>query len=114
MVHYGILDTEPLVSHSPFFISPSLLFPLSLPAPLTSCSLCFFMPVWLASLIPLCRISGGELFDFIAEKENLSENEAIEFMKQILKGVGFMHSKHIAHFDLKVRGCASLLCLCLF
>ncbi|XP_030638336.1 death-associated protein kinase 2-like [Chanos chanos] len=46
-------------------------------------------------------ISGGELFDFIAEKENLSENEAIEFMKQILKGVGFMHSKHIAHFDLK-------------
>ncbi|XP_036394775.1 death-associated protein kinase 2-like [Megalops cyprinoides] len=46
-------------------------------------------------------ISGGELFDFIAEKENLSENEAIEFIKQILQGVGFMHSKHIAHFDLK-------------
>lgn len=46
-------------------------------------------------------INGGELFDFIAEKENLLENEAIEFMKQILKGVGFMHSKHIAHFDLK-------------
>ncbi|KAI1885970.1 hypothetical protein AGOR_G00209230 [Albula goreensis] len=46
-------------------------------------------------------ISGGELFDFIAEKENLSENEAIEFLKQILQGVGFMHSKRIAHFDLK-------------
>ncbi|XP_067094756.1 death-associated protein kinase 2-like [Osmerus mordax] len=46
-------------------------------------------------------ICGGELFDFIAEKENLSEEEAIEFLKQILKGVGFMHSKHIAHFDLK-------------
>ncbi|KAJ8398506.1 hypothetical protein AAFF_G00427610 [Aldrovandia affinis] len=46
-------------------------------------------------------IGGGELFDFIAEKENLSENEAIEFLKQILEGVGFMHSKHIAHFDLK-------------
>ncbi|KAM4602513.1 death-associated protein kinase 2 isoform 2-T4 [Polymixia lowei] len=46
-------------------------------------------------------ISGGELFDFIAEKENLSENEAIEFMKQVLQSVGFMHSKHIAHFDLK-------------
>ncbi|XP_066508902.1 death-associated protein kinase 2-like [Hoplias malabaricus] len=46
-------------------------------------------------------IRGGELFDFIAEKENLMENEAIEFLKQILKGVAFMHSKQIAHFDLK-------------
>uniref|UniRef100_A0A3P8XUY5 Protein kinase domain-containing protein n=1 Tax=Esox lucius TaxID=8010 RepID=A0A3P8XUY5_ESOLU len=46
-------------------------------------------------------ICGGELFDFIAEKESLSEDEAIEFLKQILKGVAFMHSKHIAHFDLK-------------
>ncbi|KAG7225353.1 hypothetical protein INR49_027336 [Caranx melampygus] len=44
---------------------------------------------------------GGELFDFIAEKENLLEIEAIEFMKQILEGLGFMHSKNIAHFDLK-------------
>ncbi|XP_026874907.2 death-associated protein kinase 2-like [Electrophorus electricus] len=46
-------------------------------------------------------ISGGELFDFIAEKENLMENEAIGFLKQILSGVAFMHSKQIAHFDLK-------------
>ncbi|XP_041810866.1 death-associated protein kinase 2 isoform X2 [Chelmon rostratus] len=46
-------------------------------------------------------VSGGELFDFVAEKENLLESEAIEFMKQILEGLGFMHSKNIAHFDLK-------------
>lgn len=46
-------------------------------------------------------VSGGELFDFIAEKENLLESGAIEFMKQILEGLGFMHSKSIAHFDLK-------------
>uniref|UniRef100_A0AAY4C3N3 Protein kinase domain-containing protein n=1 Tax=Denticeps clupeoides TaxID=299321 RepID=A0AAY4C3N3_9TELE len=46
-------------------------------------------------------IGGGELFDFVAEKENLSEGEAIEFMKQILEAVSFMHSKKIAHFDLK-------------
>uniref|UniRef100_A0A3Q3N4J3 Death-associated protein kinase 2-like n=1 Tax=Mastacembelus armatus TaxID=205130 RepID=A0A3Q3N4J3_9TELE len=46
-------------------------------------------------------VSGGELFDFIAEKENLLENEAIDFMKQILKALTFMHSKNIAHFDLK-------------
>ncbi|KAF4076791.1 hypothetical protein AMELA_G00219200 [Ameiurus melas] len=46
-------------------------------------------------------IRGGELFDFIAAKENVTENEAIDFLKQILKGADFMHSKQIAHFDLK-------------
>ncbi|KAI4876224.1 hypothetical protein NFI96_017959 [Prochilodus magdalenae] len=46
-------------------------------------------------------IRGGELFDFIAEKESLTETEAIEFLMQILEGVSYMHSKHIGHFDLK-------------
>ncbi|KAI5103703.1 death-associated protein kinase 3 [Silurus meridionalis] len=47
-------------------------------------------------------VSGGELFDFLAEKESLSEEEATQFLKQILDGVHYLHSKHIAHFDLKV------------
>ncbi|XP_056177918.1 death-associated protein kinase 2-like isoform X2 [Falco biarmicus] len=47
-------------------------------------------------------IRGGELFDFIAEKEMLSEEEAIEFLGQILRGVEYLHSHRIAHFDLKV------------
>ncbi|XP_019411281.1 PREDICTED: death-associated protein kinase 2-like [Crocodylus porosus] len=46
-------------------------------------------------------ICGGELFDFIAAKEMLTEAEAIEFLEQILCGVAYMHSRHIAHFDLK-------------
>ncbi|XP_032938884.1 death-associated protein kinase 2-like isoform X3 [Catharus ustulatus] len=46
-------------------------------------------------------ISGGELFDFIAEKEMLSEEEAIEFLGQILSGVEYLHARLIAHFDLK-------------
>ncbi|NWX57599.1 DAPK2 kinase, partial [Promerops cafer] len=46
-------------------------------------------------------ISGGELFDFIAEKEMLSEEEAIEFLAQILRGVEYLHARLIAHFDLK-------------
>ncbi|XP_068603081.1 death-associated protein kinase 2 [Brachionichthys hirsutus] len=46
-------------------------------------------------------VSGGELFDLIAGRENLLESEAIEFMKQILEALGFIHSKSIAHFDLK-------------
>ncbi|XP_061875965.1 death-associated protein kinase 2-like [Colius striatus] len=46
-------------------------------------------------------MSGGELFDYIAEKEMLSEEEAIEFLGQILRGVEYLHARHIAHFDLK-------------
>ncbi|KAJ8335057.1 hypothetical protein SKAU_G00406960 [Synaphobranchus kaupii] len=38
-------------------------------------------------------ISGGELFDFIAAKESLSETEAIGFLKQILQGLIYMHGK---------------------
>nr|XP_684726.6 death-associated protein kinase 2 [Danio rerio] len=46
-------------------------------------------------------VSGGELFDFLAQKESLCEEEATEFIKQILNGVQYLHSKKIAHFDLK-------------
>ncbi|XP_052368383.1 death-associated protein kinase 2 [Oncorhynchus keta] len=46
-------------------------------------------------------VSGGELFDFLAQKESLSEEEATQFIKQILNGVQFLHGKRIAHFDLK-------------
>ncbi|XP_008417616.1 death-associated protein kinase 1 isoform X1 [Poecilia reticulata] len=46
-------------------------------------------------------VAGGELFDFLAEKESLSEEEATQFLKQILDGVLYLHSKQVAHFDLK-------------
>ncbi|KAF3817895.1 hypothetical protein GH733_013744 [Mirounga leonina] len=48
------------------------------------------------------RVAGGELFDFLAEKESLTEEEATEFLKQILNGVYYLHSLQIAHFDLKI------------
>ncbi|KAB1252147.1 Death-associated protein kinase 1, partial [Camelus dromedarius] len=47
-------------------------------------------------------VAGGELFDFLAEKESLTEEEATEFLKQILNGVYYLHSLQIAHFDLKI------------
>ncbi|XP_076119071.1 death-associated protein kinase 2 isoform X2 [Alosa pseudoharengus] len=46
-------------------------------------------------------VSGGELFDFLAQKESLSEEEATEFIKQILDGIQYLHSRNIVHFDLK-------------
>lgn len=46
-------------------------------------------------------VSGGELFDFIAEKDELLESEAILFMRQILQGLAYMHGQNITHFDLK-------------
>lgn len=54
-----------------------------------------------------CRVSGGELFDFLAQKESLSEEEATQFIKQILDGVQYLHSKRITHFDLKVENLPS-------
>lgn len=55
-------------------------------------------------LLNCSRLRGGELFDFISEKERLSEEEASNFIKQILEGLKHMHSKYIAHLDLKVSG----------
>uniref|UniRef100_A0A672JRU9 Death-associated protein kinase 2a n=1 Tax=Salarias fasciatus TaxID=181472 RepID=A0A672JRU9_SALFA len=46
-------------------------------------------------------VSGGELFDFLAQKESLSEEEATQFIRQILEGVQYLHTHNIAHFDLK-------------
>ncbi|XP_061831147.1 death-associated protein kinase 2a isoform X2 [Nerophis lumbriciformis] len=49
----------------------------------------------------ISNVSGGELFDFLAQKESLSEEEATQFIKQILEGVNYLHARKIAHFDLK-------------
>ncbi|RMC19106.1 hypothetical protein DUI87_03710 [Hirundo rustica rustica] len=46
-------------------------------------------------------VAGGELFDFLAEKESLTEEEATEFLKQILNGVQYLHSLQLLTLILR-------------
>eukprot|EP00826_Nyctotherus_ovalis_P048245 TRINITY_DN5658_c0_g3_i15.p1 TRINITY_DN5658_c0_g3~~TRINITY_DN5658_c0_g3_i15.p1 ORF type:complete len:393 (+),score=98.11 TRINITY_DN5658_c0_g3_i15:401-1579(+) len=44
---------------------------------------------------------GGELFDYIVKKDQLGEEEARKFFRQIVAGVEYLHSLNITHRDLK-------------
>ncbi|CAH8549576.1 unnamed protein product [Heterobilharzia americana] len=46
-------------------------------------------------------LPGGELFDYILQKEHLSEVEARVIFRQIVSAIGYIHSKGFAHRDLK-------------
>lgn len=45
----------------------------------------------------------GECFDYCQMAEGLNYNFARGIFKQIVAGVGFVHSKGIAHRDLKLE-----------
>ncbi|KAI6660582.1 hypothetical protein LOD99_14166 [Oopsacas minuta] len=45
-------------------------------------------------------MNGGELFDHLQQKQ-ISEEEAKQFVKQILKAIEFIHEGNIVHRDLK-------------
>ncbi|KAK1788716.1 hypothetical protein P4O66_002432 [Electrophorus voltai] len=47
-------------------------------------------------------VSGGELFERIIDEDfELTEREVIQYVLQIVDGVGFMHRKGVLHLDLK-------------
>ncbi|KAK3740114.1 hypothetical protein QZH41_012351 [Actinostola sp. cb2023] len=46
-------------------------------------------------------LSGGELFEFLSEQEFLTEDEAVGFLKQVIEAIDYLHSKSIAHLDIK-------------
>lgn len=45
--------------------------------------------------------AGGELFDLIARRERLDEQEARKLFQQIISSIEFSHLDKIAHRDLK-------------
>jgi len=53
-------------------------------------------------------LSGGELYDIIAESKYFSEENARDAVGDILGGVAYLHSQGIAHRDLKPE---NLLCV---
>jgi len=46
-------------------------------------------------------ISGGELFDEIAQRRYFSEADAAFIMRQLLAAISYCHSKNVVHRDLK-------------
>ena len=44
---------------------------------------------------------GGELFDYIVDRNRLSDREARKYMRQLLSALGYIHSMGYCHRDLK-------------
>lgn len=49
-------------------------------------------------------VPGGELFERIVAEEYLMEDDAVDYVRQILEALHFMHERNFVHLDLKVRG----------
>ena len=47
------------------------------------------------------KLNGGELFDYITDKDYLSENEAAKIFLQIIKSLIYCHERELIHRDLK-------------
>ncbi|XP_022795945.1 calcium/calmodulin-dependent protein kinase type IV-like isoform X2 [Stylophora pistillata] len=53
-------------------------------------------------------VEGGELFERIVAEEYLMEDDAVDYVKQILEALQFMHERHVVHLDLKPE---NILCI---
>ena len=47
--------------------------------------------------------TGGDMLHYLRRRRRLEENVAKLFMKQLITGLGYLHSKNIAHRDIKLE-----------
>jgi serine/threonine protein kinase len=51
-------------------------------------------------VMELC--AGGDLLNFVRKRKKLTEETAKVIFKQIIEGLGYIHSKNIIHRDIKL------------
>ena len=61
-----------------------------------------FASMLLMVLVKRCHFAGGELFARIGSREyRLTEVKCRMFVRQMVEGLEFIHSRHIIHLDVK-------------
>jgi len=51
--------------------------------------------------VALELVTGGELFDWVSNSGEFSEDVARYYFKELLTGLNYMHTAGVAHRDLK-------------
>lgn len=92
--------TKSAVSHKPEMLKNEVDILLTLDHPFIIKLLDLFdTPEQLFLVMEL--VTGGELFDRIVQREQYSETDAKEVMRQLFDAIKYIHSKGIVHRDLK-------------
>ena len=61
------------------------------------------MQIQIQVILIMEYLDGGELFERVADEDfNLTESDCCLFMRQICRGVQYLHDHNIVHLDLKV------------
>lgn len=55
-----------------------------------------------------CRLTGCELFDYVTQKDYLEEQEAANYVRNILQATKYLHENNICHLDIKVPSTSSI------